>query len=200
MAQELAENPALHVRVLVRSSETLFSLLFLDEIEFVICADRLVAEEAPVRRTQIGTFTMGQLVRPGHPLLEGTQMRQAHDFPWIITRIVGEQPQQESHLLAHLRKKPQLEIEDLDCLAWITQNSDAIWITSQASAARELQSGTLCQLPGPPAHAANSIKMMMYSREDRSLSPAALRIRDRFRIAAKAQYYGGPAASETSGN
>ena len=33
--------------------------------------------------------------------------------------------------------------------------------------------------------AGNPISVMMYSRSDRSLSPAALRLRDRFRIAAK---------------
>jgi DNA-binding transcriptional LysR family regulator len=184
MAQELAENPALHVRAVVRSSETLLSLLFLDEIEFVICADRAVPEEAPVRRSQIGNFSMGWLVRPKHPLLEVSCDRKPHEFPWIITRMAGEQPQADSYFLFHLREKPQLEIEDLDCLSWVAQNSDAIWVTSPTSAMRELQSGTLCQLPAP-TDARNPIKMMMYSREDRSLSPAALHIRDRFRIVAK---------------
>jgi DNA-binding transcriptional LysR family regulator len=186
MALEMTENPDLHVRVMVRSSETLLSLLFRDEIEFAICADRAVPEEAPVRRSRIGTFTMGQLVRPGHPLLDATLGRQPHEFPWIITRMVGDQPTAEDYRLSHLREKPQLEIEDLDCLAAITQSSDVIWVTAQASASRELQSGRLCQLPALPAQFGNSIRMMMFSREDRSLSPAALRLRDRFRIAAKA--------------
>jgi DNA-binding transcriptional LysR family regulator len=185
MTAEFSENPALHVRVLVRSSETLLSLLFLGEIEFVICADRIVPDEAPVRRSQIGAFTMGQLVRPGHPLLDASAGRQAHEFPWIITRMVGEPPPAKGYQLSHLREKPLLEIEDLDCLARIAQNSDAIWVTSHAAASHELEAGTLCQLPAPLSERGNSIKMMMYSREDRSLSPAALRLRDRFRIAAK---------------
>src|SRR5262249_53518117 len=101
MAQELTDNPALHVRVVVRSSETLLSLLLLDEIEFLICADRLVPEEAPVRRSQIGIFTMDQLVRPGHPLLDGSLHRQSHEFPWIITKLVAERPSPENDGLSH---------------------------------------------------------------------------------------------------
>ena len=185
MTAEFSENPTLHVRVLVRSSETLLSLLFLGEIEFVICADRVVPDEAPVRRSQIGAFTMGQLVRPGHPLLDASAGCTAHEFPWIITRMVGEPPPAEGYQLSHLREKPLLEIEDLDCLARIARNSDAIWVTSHAAASHELETGTLCQLPTPLSERGNSIKMMMFSREDRSLSPAALRLRDRFRIAAK---------------
>lgn len=186
MAQELAEKPALHVRILVRSSETLLSLLLLDEIEFLICADRMIPEEAPVKRFQIGTFTMGQLVRPGHPLLDKSRRHQPHEFPWIITKKIGDPPAAENSL-HHLREKPQLEIEDLDCLAWITQNSDAIWVTSQAAATRELQSGMLCQLPPSLIPPGASIRMMMYSRGDRSLSPAALRLKEKFRIAANSQ-------------
>lgn len=187
IAPELADSPALHFRVLVRSSDTLLSLLLLDEIEFFICADRLVPEEAPVRRFKIGSFAMGHLVRPGHPLLDSAQQRQPHEFPWIVTQKIGDQSPASDQSLLHLRGKPRLEIEDLDCLAWTTQNSDAIWVTSQATATRELQAGTLCELPAELAHPGDPIKVVMYSRSDRSLSPAALRLRDKFRAAANAQ-------------
>jgi DNA-binding transcriptional LysR family regulator len=186
MAEELTDNPALRVKVLVRSSETLLSLLLLDEIEFLICADQLVPEEAPVKRSQIGTFPAAQLVRPGHPLLDEGQRRQPHEFPWIITKQFGRNTPAEKNGLSHLREMAQLEIEDFDCLSSITQNSDAIWVTAQAAATVELQSGSLCHLPVPQSPPGHSIKMMMYSRSDRSLSPAAIRLRDKFRIAAKA--------------
>jgi DNA-binding transcriptional LysR family regulator len=185
MAQELAENPTLHVKTVVRTSETLLSMLLLDEIEFFVCAEPAVPEDAPVKRFAIGTCQMDQLVRPDHPLLAAGQDRRPHDFPWIITKHMGDPPVPEKHSLSHLRPKPQLEIEDLDCLAWITQNSDAIWVTTIATAARELQSGLLCLLPRHSADDGHPIRIMMYGRGDRSLSPAALRLRDRFRAAAK---------------
>lgn len=184
MVQELAENPALHVKVVVRTSETLLTMLLLDEIEFLVCAERAIPEEAPVTRFPIGTFTMDQLVRPGHPLLDAGQRRQPHEFPWIITKQIGDLTAGD-HGLSHLRHKAQFEIEDLSSLAWIAQNSDAIWITSRTIAALELRAGLLRQLPVPSPHDGHSIRMMMYSRSDRSLSPAALRLRDRFRSAAK---------------
>lgn len=187
MAQELADNPTLHVKTFVRTSETLLSMLLLDEIEFLVCAEALVPDDAPVKRSPIGAYTMDQLVRPGHPLLDKSRRRQPHEFPWIITKQVGGiRPMDEPNTLSHLRQKPQLEIEDLDCLGWIAQNSDAIWITSRATAARELASGALRQLPAESPSDGHTIRVMMYSRSDRSLSPAALRLRDRFRSAAKA--------------
>ncbi|MCW1431689.1 LysR family transcriptional regulator [Novosphingobium sp. JCM 18896] len=186
MAQELADNPTLHIKTFVRTSETLLSMLLLDEIEFLLCADALVPEGAPVKRSPIGVYTSDQLVRRGHPLLDPTERRQPHEFPWIITKqVVAEQPLDELHSLSQLRQKPQLEIEDLDCLSSIAQNTDAIWVTSRATAVRELEAGLLCCLPLEPANEGPIIRLMMYSRSDRSLSPAALRLRDRFRTVAK---------------
>lgn len=187
MAQELADNPALHVKAFVRTPETLLSMLLLDEIEFLVCAESLIPNDAPVKRSPIGVYTMDQLVRPGHPLLDESQQRQAHEFPWIITaQMGGEQSIEENHSLSHLRQRPQLEIENLDCMGWITQNSDAIWVTSRTTAMPELESGALCQLSVDSPYDSPPIRVMMYSRSDRSLSPAALRLRDRFRSAAQA--------------
>lgn len=186
MAQELADNPGLHVKVFVRTSEALLSMLLLDQIEFLVCAEQLVPPDAPVRRSPIGSYTMDQLVRPGHPLLAPGPRQLAHEFPWIITKQVElELPAAETNGLSHLRPKPQLEIEDLDCLSSIAQNSDAIWVTSAATAARELKSGALCHLHTHPAMEAHPIRLMMYSRGDRSLSPTALRLQDRLRNVAK---------------
>ncbi len=185
MAQELAQNPTLHIKAFVRTSETLLSMLLLDEIEFLVCAEPAVPEDAPVRRFPIGTCQMDQLVRPGHPLLDEGQARRPHDFPWIITKYMGEPALAVSNSLSHLRQKPQLEIEDLDCLARITQSSDAIWVTTIATATHELQSGLLRLLPRQSLGDDHLVRIMMYSRGDRSLSPAALRLRDRFQVAAK---------------
>jgi len=187
MTQILAENPELHIKAVVRSPETLLSLLLLDEIEFLICADRLVPDEAPVRRSQIGLFKFGQLVRPQHPLLDRFPSQRPDEFPWVLTKFFGEQPRAENYALSHLRPRPQLEIEDLECLSQITQNSDVIWVTSPAAARPELQLGHLCQLPFPPAHNEQAIKMMMYSRSDRTLSPAALSLAGRFRLATRTE-------------
>lgn len=185
MSRELEANPALHFKVFVRTPETLLSMLLLDEIEFLLCAESLVLDGAPVNRSLIGSYTMDQLVRPGHPLLDQSQRRQAHEFPWIITKQIGDERLiDEENRLSHLRPKPQLEIEDLDCLGRIAQNSDAIWVTSRATAILELESGALCPLPPESPYESHPIRIMMYSRSDRSLSPATLRLRDRFRSAA----------------
>lgn len=187
LVQELSENPSLHVKAYVRGPETLLSMLLLDELEFLVCAEALIPDDAPVRRSAIGVYRLDQLVRPGHPLLDKEQDRQPREFPWIVAaQIGGEQSIEEGHFLSHLRQRPQLEIENIDCLGWITQHTDAIWVTSRTTAIPELDAGLLCKLSMGSLYESPPIKVMMYSRSDRSLSPAAVRLRDRFRSAAQA--------------
>lgn len=184
MTTELREDSSMHVRAFVRTSEVLFSMLLLDEIEFLICAAALMPVDARLKQWPIGTYTMDHLVRPGHPLLDSRQDRKPDEFPWIITKHVTANQPGSIQSLSHLRDKPQLEIEDIDCLALVAQNSDAIWVTSRATAVHELQTGALYHLP-TKSSVARPVLINMYSRSDRSLSPTALRLRDRFRLAAK---------------
>lgn len=186
MTQELESSPDLDINALVRNSDVLVSMLLREEIEFLICADQLVPEKAPVKSTPIGSFSVAHLVRPGHPLLDKTQARRRDEFPWLLTSTVIARTRAAGPGLSDLREKPQMVIEDMDCLARIAQQTDAIWITCRAAAIRELEDGTLCDIAKSGAGGnAYSTRMMFYSLSDRSLSPAALRLRDRFRMAAR---------------
>lgn len=62
-------------------------------------------------------------------------------------------------------------IESLDALLQITLSTDAIWMGSVHAITAELQAGHLHLLPG--SHAPYPPRMMVYTLERRTLSPAA---------------------------
>lgn len=170
----LTNNPGLRSSVVVRRAEVLLSMLIAEEIEFFICAERQVPESAPTRAEPLGWFTMSLLVRPGHPMLAaGSDAERAYPL------LLAERPRTDavtSAVAIPSLSGPHHLIEDYSAAARITEQTDAIWVSSPLAAAEEIREGRLVALPGnhrrPPR-----VRLVMYSLNRRSLSPAALMLK-----------------------
>lgn len=125
---------------------------------------------------------MVQLVRPEHPLLAIDTQCSYQDFPWLRSTAAGVLSTAAELGFPHLRRQPELIVEDLSCAAALVQFSDVIWVTSIFSAVRELRERRIVQLPFPTSaeKASDAYRLMIYSRRDRTLSPVALRLYQTF--------------------
>ncbi len=179
----LASHPGLRSTVVVRRAEPLLTMLIAGEIEFFICAERQVPESAPTRADPLGWFTMSLLVRPGHPLL-GAKPAAASDYPLLLAERL-KATTLATLGTAHPLSGPQHLIEDYSAAARITERSDAIWVASPFAAAEEISEGRLVELPGN-GRRSNRFRMVMYSLNRRSLSPAALMLKKLYQQRIKA--------------
>lgn len=176
MADELQKHPELHSRVLVRPPDALLPLLLAGEIEFLVCVEEQLPPQAPIKASPIGWARKGYVVRAGHPLLQPGCRARYSDYPWIIGSTYTREVMHGRDALPDLRPEAQLILDDLGCLARITEQSDAIWVTSPEAAAREVMEKRLQELPIPNGGDASRFRIMLYHSARRSLSPAALRI------------------------
>jgi DNA-binding transcriptional LysR family regulator len=172
LSEALASTPDLRSHVYVRSTEALLSLLTREEIEFLVCSEQQVPETAPVEATPLGMFPISLLVRAGHPLLAGGAARD--QFPLIVSAPF------ERHAQDAAVGEPHIILEDHGALMRITEASDAVWLSSSFAAADEIVQGRIRELPSPPGRE-RQFPIVMCSLDRRSLSPAALRLRDQFR-------------------
>jgi len=177
LAETLASRPQLVSQAAVRSADALLALLLAEKIEFFVCAEGQVPESAPVKSAALGAFPSSLIVRPGHPLLAPDAKAAVADFPLIVSGQLGEHHTPAARLVG----ASQVVLEDYGALARLTECSDAVWLSSAFAVAEEIRDGRLVELAPPPTHAGLSFKMMMYSLDRRSLSPAALWLKDRFR-------------------
>jgi DNA-binding transcriptional LysR family regulator len=170
----LAATPELRSRVFIRSAEDLLTLLLGEQIEFLVCAEARMAPAAPVKATPLGMFPISRLVRAGHPLLSSEDPRDAQRFPLIVSAPF------EVHESLAGRAAPHVVLEDHGVLMRITESSDAVWLSSAFAVADEIAQGRISELPWPLGDD-RQFPAVMYSLDRRSLSPAALRLRDEFR-------------------
>lgn len=177
LAEALATRPQLVAQAAVRSADALLALLLTEKIEFFVCAERQVPDTAPVKSAALGAFPSSLIVRPGHPLLSGGAKRAVADFPLIVSGQLGEHHAPNAQFVG----ASQVVLEDYGALARLTERSDAVWLSSTFAVAEEIRDGRLVELPPPPAQAGLSFRMMMYSLDRRSLSPAALWLKERLR-------------------
>jgi hypothetical protein len=68
-------------------------------------------------------------------------------------------------------------IEDYGAASRITEFTDAIWLSSIFAAMFEIRAGRLQEIAPPKGQKPFRFKMMMYSLNRRSLSPAALMLK-----------------------
>ncbi len=71
-------------------------------------------------------------------------------------------------------------IEEYGVASRITELTDAIWLSSTFAAAFEMRAGRLTEIPIPKGQKVFRFKLMMYSFNKRSLSPAALMLKQLF--------------------
>lgn len=169
--EALTSRPGLRSTVMVRRADVLLTMLIAEEIEFFICTERQVPDSAPTRADPLGWFSMSLLVRPGHPLL-GTKPPADRRFPLLLAEKL--RPDTLASLAAsHSLSGPQHLIEDYGAAARITEQTDAIWVSSPFAGADEIRDGRLVALPDNSPRSSR-MRMVMYSLNRRSLSPAAL--------------------------
>lgn len=160
--------------VVVRNVEALWPLLIAGDIEFFVSAEGQIPLSPPVRSETLGKFPYGLVVRSGHPLLTGEADR---TFPVLISS--GSPVQVPESLSAKLQSPPHV-IEDFETLAKVAATTDAVWICSPFAVKDEIRQGTLTELIPSPSEV-RQMRIVMYSLDRRSQSPAARAFRDLFR-------------------
>jgi DNA-binding transcriptional LysR family regulator len=171
----LASAPELRSHAFVRSPEALLPLLLSEQIEFLVSAQGLIPDSAPLKSVMLGTSPISLLVRAGHPLLEPGATQNRRGFPLVVSSAI------EQHEATLGLGSPHIVLEDPGALVRITETSDAIWLSSSFAAADEILQGRIQELPWPRSRGQRQNSIMMYSLDRRSLSPAALKLRDAFR-------------------
>jgi DNA-binding transcriptional LysR family regulator len=180
LANTLRDTPELHSQIAVRNAAGLMALLISEKIEFFVCAEGQVPEGAPVRSAALGWFPIDYLVRAGHPLLAEESGAARKDFPLIVAASLEQNRNDEFDGYAYRSGSQKIIVEDYGTLVQLTATSDAIWFSSAFAVADELRRGRLKILPFPPGEDPVSVRMMIYSLDRRSLSPAGARLKEQF--------------------
>jgi LysR family pca operon transcriptional activator len=180
----LRAAPAFVHEGILRESEALWHLLTAREIEFFVSQDWEVPDTLPTRIDVLGDFPLSLAVRSGHPLLADPPA--IARFPVLVSAYGSKAGQLPVPLRYALPGGLHL-FEDATTLSRLTQNSDAIWMTSAFAIAPELAAGVLAELPWPVEEAPGSFRVSMYSLERRSLSPCAAELRQMFRTYVQGQ-------------
>lgn len=165
-------RPELTCKVAIRSADALAALLAAEEIEFFICSEGLVPDAMPFRKSRLGWFPTSMLVRSGHPLLESDDPQDLTGFPLLHSGFLGANRKLPREL-ERLTQGSVHIIESYDILARQTERSDAIWFSSAYAVIQQIADGRLRELPFPVERTRPAFRMVMYSSERRSLSPAA---------------------------
>jgi len=177
--------PETQFHVTVRRPDKLLGLLMAEELEFVVCSRNQLNSKSDLDEQFLGHFPISYLVRAGHPLLAANDSGSTEDYPWIMSPTAYTDFDTSKRGLPFLKGRPSVIIEDFGCLARLTLASDAIWVSSRFAVMDEIRSGSLRELAAPEISPHSPVEMMIYSLSQRSLSPAALRLRDDLRRAVK---------------
>lgn len=175
LSHQMRVAPDLRNDVVVRNVEALWPLLIAGDIEFFVSAEGQVPASPPVRAESLGTFPYGLIVRADHPLL--TSPCEGEAFPVLISSRADFQVPDD--LRGNIRLPPHV-VEDFGTLAAVTAESNAIWVCSPFAVRTELAAGVLRELRLADG-AAPDMRIVMYSLDRRSQSPAARMFRDLFR-------------------
>lgn len=173
LSRTLETRPELRTHVLVRNVATLLPALVQEEIEFFICPEDPVPMSAPVKSVLLGWFPMSLLVRAEHPILDSSQSSSDCNYPILSPGRFKSVESWPRYCRPYLTG-PLHIIEDYGVAARVTQSTDAIWLCSTFAAWTEIRAGQLREFPAPPGQKALRFRMMLYSLENRSRSPAAL--------------------------
>lgn len=176
-----ADRPDIRVDVAVRKASALVRMLLDEEIEFLICSKNLMPASANVSFKSFGFDAPIFVVRPGHPLVEAGSSADIDAFPIIAPGpLAGRADDLYVALTEFFRHRPLMTIESAEALARFTENSDAIWMSSTFSAARELESGTLVALERQQTQD-HPIEVGLFSLRHKTTSPAAADVAQRLR-------------------
>lgn len=101
-------------------------------------------------------------------------------YPVVISAYFKDEVRLPDHLRHRVLEPPLLIAEDFNLLARVTECSDALWFTSAFAVAEQIREGRLAEVPPPSGQARQRFRMMMYSLDRRTLSPAVLRLAELF--------------------
>jgi len=160
------------------------------KLEFCVCAE-LLRGHAGLSGDLLGRFPISLLVRTGHPAL-GAHLPGLAAFPLVASSEPPDYSPSTGDIAGLLQLPARIVVNDFAVLESLTAQSDAIWLSSSYAASEAIASGRLAELPLPAGYRFEPFRMMMYTAARRSLSPAALVLRDHFRsrIARLARLYG----------
>ncbi|MFT3929335.1 MAG: LysR family transcriptional regulator [Spongiibacteraceae bacterium] len=173
-------KPELRTHVMVRHVEALLASLLNEELEFVITAESELMQSGALKGEFIGWLPMSLIVRAHHPLLKNSPRAQKLDYPLLSPGHFRNIDKWPVHFRSYLAG-PLHIIEDYGVASRITELTDAIWLSSTLAAAFEIRAGRLKEIPIPKRQKAFRFKMMIYSFNRRSLSPAALILKESFK-------------------
>lgn len=181
LADGLASDLGPEVFVAIRRAGALLPLLINEEIEFFISTDGALPADAPVKSALLGHFPLSLLVRRGHPLVDGSREVDERAFPVVASNYFARSAVFPEFFWKHLKTTARIVVEDSESLCRLTENSDAIWVSSAFSATDAINQGRLVELMPPAGEAAGRLRTMFYSLDRRSTSPAALRLQNQMR-------------------
>jgi DNA-binding transcriptional LysR family regulator len=173
LPEAFAAKPELRTNVMVRNVDALLPALLKEEIELVVTIEHEMMKSAPLKSEFLGWFPLSLIVRAGHPLLNGSQTNHQCNYPLLSPGHFSSIDKWPAYLRRYL-SGPLHVIEDYGVASRITELSDAIWLSSTFAAMFEIRSGRLQEIAPPKRQKPFRFKMMMYSLNRRSLSPAAL--------------------------
>jgi DNA-binding transcriptional LysR family regulator len=179
LPKTLKTKPELRTHVMVRNVDTLLSALTEEQIEFVICPEDPVPPSAPVKNVLLGWFPISLLVRVKHPIFENPHEDAQGKYPVLSPGQFKNIDRWPRYCRPYLAGPLHL-IEDYGVAARLTESTDAIWLCSTFAASPEIRAGRLREIPAPPGQKALRFRMMLYSLDRRSLSPAALMLTGMF--------------------
>jgi DNA-binding transcriptional LysR family regulator len=179
LPRTFANKPDLRTHVMVRNVETLLPALVREEIEFLICPEDPVPKSAPVKSVFLGWFPLSLLVRAGHPVFTSADSAAQHKYPLLSPGQFKSIESWPRYCRPYL-SGPLHIIEDYGVAARLTEVTDAIWLCSTFAASPEIRAARLKEIPPPSGQKTLRFRMMLYSLDRRSLSPAGVMLKEMF--------------------
>ena len=173
LKQRLENFPNVTNDVRVRNVDALWPLLFNGDIEFLVCAEQQVPDNAPVRAEILGVVPVSLLVNSRHPLLSRESERER--FPVIVSSAralpLPEGLEMIAEGEAHI-------IEDYATLGELVKCTDSICVMTRSAVIDEIRDGKIVVLPSLGYGGGSGQRLVMYTLSRRAVSQNCISIRD----------------------
>ncbi len=168
----LQERPGLAVQVVARPAYLLYDDLIEDRIEILFCSARQLADRSGIEEENLGTVSIGAIVRAGHPLAARREVTPQDLAGFAL--LSGA----EASSMAARGHPGGFVCDNYEVLRQLVMQSDAVLLSSPALVSRELEAGSLVALQRVDSDVPAQVEVYMVSRSGETLSPAGAAIRD----------------------
>lgn len=182
LVQELHDRPRLREMVQLGTPKALLAGVGSETLEFCICGEQ-PAPPPGLRTAIIGTMPLALLVRAGHPAPASEVTLDLAGYPLLLSGQPTDAERIADLMRPIILAPPSIIVDDLGILTHLALHSDAVWMTARPTMVPALLSGIMRELPLPPDLNVQ-FRVVMYSHERRTLSPAARRLADTMRAQA----------------